>query len=176
MNFLLFVLSVITACYARDLRTDRWEITDFVWNAGLIALSDKGSEPSPVQFFEHEDSLTFNPALYKNIQRGDIVWLKCRFVASFCDQILPKTKHPFVLIISDGDESFPSQCGLTEERFRAFLLDDRIIHIFAQNCDIQEPLAKVSLLPIGLDFHTIAYKGVRGGGEKWGLLWNKNSN
>ena len=165
MRSIFLIFGILQACYAKDLRKDRWEITDFIWDAGLIALSDKGSEPSPIQFFEHEYSLFFDPEPYKNIQSGDIVWLKCRFVAPFCDQILPKTKHPFVLIINDGDESFPSQCGLVTKRLEDFLLDDRVIHIFAQNCDLQEKHAKITLLPIGLDFHTIAYKGQGGWGE-----------
>jgi hypothetical protein len=168
VKYLFFVLGMINGYSgSQDLRKNRWETTNFIWNMGLSALSDKGVHSSPIKFFKEEDSPSFDPAPYQNIQRGDIVWLKCRFVASFYREIFPQVKHPFVLVINDGDESFPSQCGLSSECLQSLLSSDRIIHIFAQNCDLREPHPKVTLLPIGLDFHTIAYKGPKGG---WGEI------
>lgn len=41
-----------------------------------------------------------------------------------------------------------------------------IIHIFAQNNDYAGNSTKITHLPIGMDFHTVAYKGSSGG---WGV-------
>lgn len=56
-------------------------------------------------------------------------------------------KFPFVLVINDGDESFPSQCGLTTKQFDNPLSEDRLIHIFAQNCDLQAQHPKITPIP-----------------------------
>lgn len=138
-----------------------WEPTETLWNFGLIAECDKGLIKSPSKFFS--TAPTFDASAYQNIQSGNVVWLQCRFVSAFNSQVLPQVQHPFVLVISDGDESFPSECGgdLDVERF---INNEKIIHIFAQNCDYLAKSTKVTHLPIGLDFHTIAYKG----GGNWG--------
>lgn len=158
-------LCITALLNAKDFRKDRWEITEFIWNSGIISLCDKGPLPSPIKFFEGECSQVFNRDLYKNIRRGDIVWLHCRFVSRFYEQVLPQIQNPFVLVVSDGDESFPSQSGLTAEALERFLLDERVIHIFAQNCDFKGNHPKITPIPIGIDFHTIAYKCPEGG---WG--------
>jgi hypothetical protein len=138
---------------------DEWESTETIWNFGIITECTKGIGQSPFRYFSSEPY--FERAAYQDIQSGDIVWLPCRFVSAFSSEVLPQVQHPFVLVISDGDESFPSECGIDIE---SFIDDEKIIHIFAQNCDYSGKSTKVSHLPIGLDFHTIAYKG----GGNWG--------
>ncbi len=168
--FIFLVLMVplsLSSRHSRDFRKDQWESTDFIWNIGIVSLCDKGPEEKPSGFFDNEDSPFFNEEAYKNIQSGDIVWVKCRFIGQFYERVLPETKGPFVLVISGGDESFPSQCGLSLEQLEKFLLHKNIVHVFAQNCDFEGTHPKISHLPIGLDFHTIAYKGIRGG---WGEI------
>lgn len=115
----------------------------------------------PQEYFKNTAS--FDPTAYDNIQSGAVVWLKCSFVSQFCREVLGKVQNPFVLIITDGDESFPSNCeGLDVEDL---LRHDKVLHVFAQNCDYQGKSQKISPLPIGIDFHSIAYKGK---GGMWG--------
>ena len=159
------IFGVISQLFAGNVDRDVWEVTDFVCDCGMVALSDKGPDSRPFTFFANEYSSMFNPERYRNIQAGDIVWLQCRFISQFYDEILPTVKGPIVLVISVGDESFPSETGLSRARVEEFLADDKIIHIFAQNCDLAAAHPKVTLLPIGMDYHTIAYKVL---GRGWG--------
>ncbi len=154
------VVSCITC--AEYMIPKNWETTHYIWDFGMISLCDQGLGKSPEEYFCTEH--TFDKRFYQNMQSGDIVWLLCRFIPEFCEEILPKLSKPIVLMISDGDESFPSDCGINVEP----LLNNKYIkHIFAQNCDYSGPSNKVSHLPIGMDFHTIAYKGKSGG---WGEI------
>lgn len=144
-----------------------WEVTQFIWDCGIVALCDVGPDHHPLAFFANEYSSTFHPERYTDIRPGDTVWLQCRFIAQFYAQIVPYLPGPIVLVVSVGDESFPSETRLSPQQIATFLADDKIAHIFAQNCDLPAPHPKVTLLPIGIDYHTIAYKGENGG---WGEI------
>ena len=161
----LFYIFVIFLCKTAFIHGQEWDRTDAVWNFALISSCDQGLHVGPIQYFTTEPQ--FHRQAYQRIQSGDIVWVPARFISRFCREVLRKNIPPFVLVISDGDESFPSDCGLSPEGMEVFISRPNIIHIFAQNCDYRGTSQKVSHLPIGMDFHTIAYKGVHGGwGEK----------
>lgn len=163
-KMLLASLSFCMGIFAQDFRKATWDITDYIWNLAIVASCDKGVISSPVKFLEQENQ--FDTTYYRNIKAGDIVWLRCRFVPQFYKQVLPTIQHPFILVINNGDESFPSDCKL-ETDIENFIEHPKIIHIFAQNCDYRGSSKKVSAIPIGLDYHTIAYKDPNGGwGEK----------
>jgi len=140
-----------------------WESSHYLWNFGLISASDKGLIKDPRKYFLHEP--TFDKSLYQNIKTGDIVWLKCCFVPRFCREILPALTTPIVLLIADGDDSFPSNCDKNFD-IQALINSPFITHVFAQNCDYHGANDKITHIPIGMDFHTIAYKGNGGWGEK----------
>ena len=92
----------------------------------------------------------------RQIQRGDIVWIKTGEFRHFINEIFPHITAPFVLVVSVGDESFPSTyCG--PEEFETILSNENVIHIFAQNCDYEGKSNKISHIPIGIDYHTTAY-------------------
>lgn len=166
LRLVFLLIGSFNVLLASDPRVDRWEMTETVWNFGLISSSDKGMDLSPIRYFEI-DPPQFNKEKYHNIQSGDAVWIQCRFIDRFYREILPEVQNPFVLVITDGDESFPSNSGLNDDEIQDFLDNEFLIHIFAQNCDYNGFSRKVSHLPIGMDFHTVAYKGINGGwGEK----------
>ncbi len=162
----IFIFILAGSLHANDERKDVWETTEYMWDFAFIQSCDKGMDTTPLQYFE-----TYNPPCniqkYENINSGDIVWIQPRYLRLFYDQVLPSTKMPFVLVISDGDETFPSNSGLHSDEVEDLLSNECLIHVFAQNCDYRGFSDKVSPLPIAMDFHTIAYKGAEGGwGEK----------
>ncbi|HEY5236247.1 MAG TPA: hypothetical protein VIJ14_08730 [Rhabdochlamydiaceae bacterium] len=161
--FLIFILGAADLSAGGDPRKNEWQHTKYIWNFGLISLCDKGVPPKPIQFFE--GGARFVKSAYQNIRSGDIVWVNARYLPQFSREVLPEVKHPFVLVIADGDESFPTDSGLSEVEMEALISHDKIIHIFAQNYDDQGKFAKVSHIPIGMDFHTVGYKSASGG---WG--------
>lgn len=139
-----------------------WHNTLCIWNFGIIAACDSGLNKDPYTYFATDPS--FEKDMYINAKPGDIVWLPCRFLGQFCKEVLPELRSSIVLVIADGDESFPSQGG--QDFFLPTLLNHPcIIHIFAQNYECFEDNSKISHLPIGMDFHTVAYKSKTGG---WG--------
>ncbi|MDP1607990.1 MAG: hypothetical protein Q8L98_01605 [Chlamydiales bacterium] len=139
----------------------QWESSEFIWDLGVIQGCDKGLNRSPSEYFKKD---VFDKEAYKNIAKGDVVWVKSQFIQKFYKHVLPAVKNPFVLVICDGDESFPSNSRLGKQ-FDDLINHEMIIHIFAQNCDYRGSCKKVSHLPIGLDFHTLAYKP---GAHRWG--------
>jgi hypothetical protein len=144
--------------------SEGWELTKFIWNFGLITSCDVGSPKNPRQYFLRKSIL--QAECFKNIKRGDIVWVPPSLISEFQERIFPFIPVPFVLVISDGDASFPSDC-LKLESLEALLSHENIIHIFTQNYDYQGHSKKISPIPIGIDFHTIAYKGTAG---EWGVV------
>jgi len=156
--FSLLSLAIPVMCY------EGWELTQLIWNFGLISSCDLGAPKNPRLYFQ--ESLILNPEYYQNVKKGDIVWVPPLLIAEFYQKVFPSIQHPFVLVISDGDASFPSDC-LKKGIFEEMLLQENIIHIFAQNCDYGGRSKKISPIPIGIDFHTVAYKGTAGG---WGMV------
>ena len=167
-RILLFLTTVFlpfltTVAYTHPM--SGWEMTSFISSSSFLALCQQGVEPYPRFFFDNEYTTTFNPSLYTHIRAGDVVWVPCRFVSPFYNKVLPCLEVPIVLMVTLGDESFPSETGLTPAQIDTLLAHDKILQIFAQNCDLSTPHPKVTPIPIGLDYHTIAYKGFSGG---WG--------
>ncbi len=134
---------------------------DPIWNFKIICNCDKGFTLEPHQYFAKE--LQFDSNVYAQINSDDVVWVKPEFLARFYREVFSNIMVPFTLVISDGDGSFPSDSGLSTTEIEQLLSSPNVIHLFAQNCDYSGKSDKVSPIPIGMDFHTIAY---RGGG--WG--------
>lgn len=130
----------------------------YIWNLGLATTCDvtplKNALPS-----EYHTWPTLHYAEAQNYVRdvkdGDIIWLQSHQVANFYHNVLPTITERFILLINDGDDSFPSSY---RARFDvdALINDPRVIHIFVQNIDTTK-LKKVSGMPIGIDFHTVAH-------------------
>jgi hypothetical protein len=137
--------------------SNTWEVTEYIWNMGMVtgACSVK-MHMSPIEYFSYEHLIDKN--LYANIKMNDIVWVKSSWLSQFYREVLPNVKVSFVLVINDGDESFPSN-NCMEFDVEDLINDPRLIHVFAQNCDYLGSNQKITPIPIGMDFHTIAYKG-----------------
>ena len=141
----------------------KWEVTDILWTYSLIQQADIGIIDDPVLFFQSENA--FIGDRYKKINNGDIIFVNNYGARKFFEQVYPKIKTSFVLLISGGDTSFPSE-SISPELTEKILKDDKLLHIFSMNCDYRGPSTKISGIPIGLGFHMAAYKNNLGG--RWG--------
>lgn len=159
--FTFFSLSSLL-CTAENLS---WQSSEYIWNFGIAQACNKGLNRNPQDFFAAD---LFDKRAYLQIQKNDLVWVKSRFVSDFYYKVLPTVRNPFILIISDGDESFPSNSNLAGH-VEEFVNHEKIIHIFTQNFDYSGPSKKVSPLPIGIDFHTQAYKS---NASSWGGVYS----
>lgn len=81
----------------------------------------------------------------------------------FITEILPRIGYKFILVSGDADETCPDLI-LTSEEFARFISDARLVHWFAQNCSLVGH-AKMTQIPIGLDYHTLFR-----GGHWWGAM------
>lgn len=142
------------------IENNTWDTAEFIWNLGIASSCDVMPDGDPFKLFKTYDRVRWhiNVDDYADIKAGDIVWLRVDLVTPFYKQVLPNIKEPFVLVINNGDESFPSEFA-HEIDVESFIANDKIIHIFAQNCNYKGSSTKVTSIPIGMDFHSIAYKG-----------------
>lgn len=142
---------------------ETWHSTNLIWNLGIATSCNIGPSENPEDYFKNEP--VFQPSKYSNIKSGDILWIQPHFATEFYQYVFPFIRVPFVLVVNDGDESFPSDC-LPIDHVEALLENKYLIHLFAQNCDYQGSSKKISPIPIGIDFHTVSYKSKTGG---WGM-------
>lgn len=136
-------------------------IPKFVWHFGFAEASDVTPFVNVPVFgdrvFPPKDNI--DPAIYvKNIKDGDVIWVQAAQVVHFINDVFPLIRERFILLVSDGDESFPERQSQSLD-MRNFIEDDRVIHIFSQNIDGTIPSNKISPLPIGIDFHSITCTG-----------------
>lgn len=85
----------------------------------------------------HDETTTFLPG---GVSQGDIVFVSQDKALWYLMEMHPNILVPYILIIHNGDQTFDS-------RYTA-LLDDNIIHCFAQNVSVYHE--KVTPIPIGL--------------------------
>ena len=97
---------------------------------------------------------------WENMEDGDAIHIPTEYMNIYLLDKLPKK---VVIVCGDSDITFPNNC-FTYEDFYRFINDDKIIHIFIQNNTIVHP--KVTHMPIGLDYHTLAVTDTHEWGER----------
>jgi hypothetical protein len=141
-------------------------LTKWVWSRGIAALCDvripdesqdgDGFRGVPL---EQQDPSRCIPPLDKSlattIQDRQLVWVHERLLRRFVKDLLPYIRARFVLATGADDRPAPSSY-LPEAR--RILESSNVIHWFAQEYDGTVGLDRVSPLPIGIDFHTLAHK------------------
>jgi hypothetical protein len=65
----------------------------------------------------------------------------------------------FILVSGDDDDCCPRDLFTSRQEFLNFIENDKIIHWFAQN-NVKEHI-KITKIPIGLDYHTLAYNNFK---------------
>lgn len=154
INFV--ILSCQLSLFANPSKSD--VIPKYVWNLGFGIASDITPFPNglPKDYITLPAADYIDPKNYvKDVKENDVIWVQSILLNKFYQEVLPSIKNHFILVINDGDESFPSsQKGYDINKL---IQDERVIHIFAQNVDVSEPHEKITHLPIGIDFHSIAH-------------------
>jgi hypothetical protein len=129
--------------------TEIWKPTDYIWSYGFALDCNLPAR--------NQSGLNWNPdTMYNDIIDGDIIWVPAGNTANFINSVFPKIEKNIIIILNCADESFPSYFQNRGIDIFSFIEDPRIIHIFAQNSDLGTSHAKVTTIPIGLDFHTLA--------------------
>ena len=100
---------------------------------------------------------------FSNMHEGDTIYVSTSAIPHF-KSIMGKITKRFILVSGDSDEecaptlfSHNNQMTLPRQiaEFNEFINNPLILHWFAQNCIVHDH-PKISPIPIGLDYHTIA--------------------
>lgn len=141
---------------------------NLVWNKGIAALCDwrmpdefavaPGYTPVPLLAgaspgWRTPRNLIRDPSVYAGVEEGAVIWLRLAWIKSFVRQVLPRIRARFVLVTADSDTPVP---GGVRRLARTLVNDQRLIHWYAQNYDGSDHRGRISPLPIGIDFHTLA--------------------
>ena len=87
-----------------------------------------------------------------NNKTTPLIYVCSSALSDFANKLLNVIPFKFILITGDCDEDMPNDVFKTEE-FSNFINNDKIIHWFCQNWIGNDE--KVTLMPIGMDYHTM---------------------
>lgn len=100
-----------------------------------------------------------DPPISSSVDLPDLEKIEENNTVYICTTALPNLvkqmnniKNKFILVTGDADEEVFKQVFVSEEEFKNFIENDKIIHWFAQNCTANHP--KITRIPIGLPYHT----------------------
>ncbi len=137
-----------------------FEPSRLVWSRGLALLCDHNGGLAFVRERppRNRPPLRLDLRAFRDVKDGDLVWTRVTALPQFVEEVLPTIRARFALLTGDEDWSIPSDF----EGARTLLEDDRVLCWFTQNFDGTDRSGKLAPLPIGIDFHTISFRG------RWG--------
>jgi len=122
------------------------ENNEYISSRGILKSCALFSE-SPISC--NKGCITYNFNLLKN---GGVIYISGISLAGFINNYINKLNYNFVLVCGDCDETIPNDI-LNQEEFLKFIENDKLIHLFCQNLVFKH--AKLTIIPIGLDYHTL---------------------
>lgn len=143
--FILIVLSKLISTESPNISQ-----TKNIWNTGIAMEADIKPATFRSTFIDIDEYL--DP---KAVKEGDVIWIQPQCLRKFLKKRLKKINCRFILVVNTCDHSFPD-CIDNSKYIKLLLSSDKIMHIFAQNSTLSDH-PKVTQIPIGVDFHTLAY-------------------
>lgn len=84
------------------------------------------------------------------IQNGSVIYVHNSAIPDLVKKMDSITKK-FILVSGDSDERIPDGIFKSEDDFKKFIEQDKLVHWYAQNAMKDHP--KLSRIPIGLEYH-----------------------
>jgi len=112
--------------------------------ASNVENPDRPQIPLSLLTVRLKPDTTTGETIASQIGAGDTVHVKTDHLDTFVRDILPRAAGPIVLVTGDSDIS-------PIRRFEHLLDDGRLLHWFAQNCDVAYDHPHLTRIPIGLD-------------------------
>jgi hypothetical protein len=107
-----------------------------------------------------DNSLRLNAYNFKELKDYETLYIKLDFIPEF-SRIVDTINAKFILVSGSSDYTTPNDLFSSETDFLTFLKNKNLIHWYCQNCAYIHN--KITLLPIGLDYHTMSNQQF-----KWG--------
>ena len=111
------------------------------------------------EFTPKSSTKTFKADISK-LSFGATVYVCSSAIPKF-KNILPQLKYSIKLVTGDADSDVPTSIFTQNQEFLDFVNSDKIIHWYSQNLITKHP--KMTAIPIGLDYHTLAKKATSWG-------------
>lgn len=122
-----------------------------VSSRGILDLCDWRSH-EPVS---STTSLNYNkPIEWLDNETPTVLYVCTTALPTFIHDVLPKINKGIILVSGDCDITVPDQLFRNYQDFENFINNDVIVHWFCQNFVGKH--SKVSQIPIGMDYHTMA--------------------
>jgi hypothetical protein len=86
-----------------------------------------------------------------------VIYICNTAIKHFYDMLFPQLQTKFILISGDSDSTMPYDI-LKIEQFNNLINNDKLVHWFCQNLSIKHP--KMTIMPIGLDYHTMVSNNI----------------
>jgi hypothetical protein len=91
---------------------------------------------------------------FSKLTENGTIYICSAAVRDFFVNHIEKINTKFILVSGDCDNTCPTDIFKNQEEFIRFIENEKLIHWFSQNCAGNHP--KLTHMPIGLDYHTIA--------------------
>jgi hypothetical protein len=99
---------------------------------------------------------------FSSLKPGSTIYVCASAVPHFIQVVASQIPCNYILVSGDCDETVPNDLFVSNEDFEKFVNSPNLIHWFSQNCvELSHP--KLSQIPIGLDYHTMAERD-----HEWG--------
>jgi hypothetical protein len=120
----------------------------FISSRGFLKCCDiKSSNP----ISSIKDLINYN---FDELTDNCTIYICSSAIYYFMKNYINNINFKFILVSGDDDQCCPRDMFTSREQFLNFIHNDKIIHWFAQNNIKDHP--KITKLPIGLDYHTLA--------------------
>jgi hypothetical protein len=121
---------------------------NIISSRGILKSCDIKSV-NPISSVEKLINYNFN-----NLQDNCTIYVCSSAIYEFMKNYINNIKFKFILVSGDDDKCCPRDMFTSRTEFLSFINNDKIIHWFSQNNVKEHP--KISKIPIGLDYHTLA--------------------
>lgn len=132
----------------------------FVSSRGLMKICDYYSN-TPISsiknLYNYPDFNVFI-SNFINEDKCPIIYICSSAINDFLQKLLNIIPFKFILVTGDCDEDMPKDVFNNETSFNNFINNDKIIHWFCQNWVGNHE--KITLMPIGMDYHTMQTKQI----------------
>ena len=102
--------------------------------------------------------INYPPFIKKTNTSITTIYICSSAIPHFIHTLFKQIEFQFILVSGDCDETIPYDIFKSKEDFTKFIDNPKIIHWFSQNWVGNH--SKVSLIPIGLDYHTMATRQI----------------
>lgn len=107
-----------------------------------------------------DNSRSISEYNFSKLKDNDVLYIKLDKIPAFA-QIVHTIKVNFVLVSGCSDYTTPNDLFRSNDEFLKFVNSPNIIKWFIQNCIVKHE--KITLLPIGLDYHTMSERDMEWG-------------